>query len=705
MILGPTKAASVRRMATALASAVIAGAFLHAAHPGTPVRTASAGTRVAAAAQQGTQNSADDAGSDVLAGGDPFEILGHIGGFSFDVEVSGRYAYYGAGLRLMVVDVHDPSRPAIVGTSEFVDQPITSEAQNALPLSNARTCFDLYAFDISVPAAPSLLPGSLDLSASDQCDIHSDGTRILALADESLEVYEYSDAAHPEHMAAVGLLYDARTMHVGTDRAYVVEGEASALHILDTSDPENIIEIGYLELIEAEGAPAIDLDGNRCYVCAGSRLTIVDTSEPGRPTEIGASTTHSCDGLVVVGGLLYLTSGAGGDFHTDAAINVVDASDPLNVTSVGNLVLQGDNGVADIEVIDGIALVVTSSRLRVVSVADPASPEALQLLPIVQRPDFIAAVGRFLYLVGSTGDVWVFDVAEPAEPRLRGHTDATAGFVEDMVVDGEYAYLGCVNEDVLVILSLADPRSPEVVVRMDEAPVWRLAKEGRLLYALSAVGGRLQVYDVENPSAPQLLGEAENVIEGVAANDIVVSNGRAFIADRGTESLVVVDVSDPESMHRMASVPWEREIFLLEKHASLLLALESSGGLQIYDVDDPFSPEKQGYWFLGIGTGLVAHEDVAYVARGVWQGRHYPGHRQVVRMDLRDPLHPVPAGAIDVSGAHMLALSEGTDRLYAAGIFTGAFILRRDDRLVGPGRPFWSFLPAALAAPSDFGKP
>ncbi len=158
-------------------------------------------------------------------------------------------------------------------------------------------------------------------------------------------------------------------------------------------------------------------------------------------------------------------------------------------------------------------------------------------------------------------------------------------------------------------------------------------------YAYVATGGTgLQVVDVSNPSAPQLVGAVDTPGN---ANDVAVSGALVYIAD-GTNGLVVIDVSRPAEPRILGSTPTAGEATNLVVIGNLVYVADQVG-LSILDVSNPTRPREVGSIATpGTARGVDVSGTVAAVAAG-------EGGLQMV--DVSDPQKPRLLGATLPRGA------------------------------------------------------
>jgi hypothetical protein len=125
--------------------------------------------------------------------------------------------------------------------------------------------------------------------------------------------------------------------------------------------------------------------------------------------------------------------------------------------------------------------------------------------------------------------------------RLRG--------IEDVFIEGDYAYLPCREGQRLTICSIKDPANPRVVSsftndELDHAA--GCAINGNVIYLASQTNHRLLVIDATDKSALRLIGTVligepgKGVLYKVAYRD-----GYCYVAHLTAKKLFVVDVRDP----------------------------------------------------------------------------------------------------------------------------------------------------------------
>ncbi len=243
----------------------------------------------------------------------------------YGVAVNGNYAYLADQTSgIQIVDISNPNNPTEISnvtTSWFVYK-ISINGNNLYAIPN--NTYILGIWDISTPSSPAFL-GSYTNSSS-------------------------------------GLLGMAVSGH------YVYLGDGTnGFRIVDVSDPQNPIEVGYCNT--PGEATRIAVSGNYAYVADwGSGLQVIDISSAASPHVAGSYLTQGyAYDIAVSGNNAYVSS-------QDYGLFVIDISDPKNPIEIGNF-------------------------------PTPAIPLA------------VAANGNIVYLGTDVGGLWIFQVT-PISPKF-----------------------------------------------------------------------------------------------------------------------------------------------------------------------------------------------------------------------------------------------------------------------------------------------
>ena len=423
----------------------------------------------------------------------PFE-LSHLGsvvtpGSPYELVVRGDHAYvadYTSGLT--VVDVSDPSSPAIVGAL--------------------------------------VLPG-----ASRGIDVAGDRAYVAAYS-SGLRVVDVSDQTAPVEVAYCDTLGAAYEVAVAGHYAYVAAGSAG-LRVVTVGGAAPYV-VGTYDT--GGSARCVDVKGDHAYVADYSvGLVVVDISNPTSPALAGGvSTSGFANGVMVDGDYAFVGCMSGG-------VDVVDVSDPANPvvaanydtpSSVQRLFVDGDHVYA-----------ADNSSLQVIDVQDPTQPAFEASFATSGGTRAVAVSGMTAFLLSSTTDFDAVSIGTWIAPSFEGSAPCGEAYVGDVCGQGDYVYVSA-QHDGLGIYDVSLPSEPVLVGVYDPTgeDVNAADVDGDL--AVVARDTDVHVVDVSDPEAPSLLGSCSTITSEI--HNVAISGDFAF-ATMGLEGVSVVDISDPTS--------------------------------------------------------------------------------------------------------------------------------------------------------------
>jgi len=169
-----------------------------------------------------------------------------------------------------------------------------------------------------------------------------------------------------------------------------------------------------------------------------------------------------------------------------------------------------------------------------------------------------------------------------------------------------------------------DPLILDYLIGEDE--VKTSAAAGDRFY-VGAAGG-LEIYDITDPLAPDLLGSYATDNE---VSDIIVVGDTAFVSTLGTAygsyvwqkgELLSLDVTDPENITELDSVTTRGLVYDIDIEGDRLYVANGGGGLVLYDISDPGDLDElgaytgQGKLTVSSATAVAARDDFVYLADG-----------------------------------------------------------------------------------------
>jgi hypothetical protein len=256
----------------------------------------------------------------------------------------------------------------------------------------------------------------------------------------------------------------------------------------------------------------------------------------------------------------------------------------------------------------GVVYGIADGQLQIVDARDPTRPRRLGTLPTAGSVRTVAAAGQSLYVIetakggaSTPGALRVFDVANPAQPAEVGHTDGDFLTVT-ATTDHVFASLA-VTPTIQVFATAHGPGAAPLTLvgtASVSGAVHTLIVDGQRLYALDA-DGVLSVIDISDPRQPSRLGIVQLEKTPIFRRG---STGLSTIAARGTTvyagyigRLQTIDAADPSAPRIVATriIPARPDIAAAERIAY-------GGAVAIADRDVYIEGDSTGLWGFGAGT-------------------------------------------------------------------------------------------------------
>ena len=545
------------------------------------------------------------------------KIVAEFGGekaYTYAVDSQGSIVVFGRGSDVVVADVSDPSRPAVLG---------------AAALSGEVRAIDLQ--------------GSFAFVAADS---------------GGLEIIDLSDPRHPDVIAQIA--FRDRAYGVAAEGDYVyVAARSEGLRVVDVSSPSQPAEVGHI-VTPDEAVDVVVRDGYAFVAAWYESMRVIDISDPTSPEEISFASYDSYDNgaawSVFVDGDLGLAT------VPDIGLRTVDISDPHDVKLYK--VYRGLFSPAGVAARGRTAYVADQDAgFRVLDLSDPVNPTEIGSLDLPGRAMAVMLADEVAYVAAREGGLRIIDVSRPYDPREIGHVD-DGDEVVDIIALGDTIVAAGLQNGVSFYREAMELES----TRYLSTPVRRVVALRQQL--LVAAESEIIAYDLSDQTRSQAELNIPGSIRGIASSgDVVVvateQFGLRIIQPRGPGSLLEVGAYEP---NRSAEGPADHLQILRTPIASWDVIIDGDraiaafdDGIRVIDITEPSRPVLIGY---------AAFPERAY--RLVLRGSHLfaacdDGLRVV---DLSDPADPtIVAYTKTPSFATSLLLDE--DRVYV-GDLSGA---------------------------------
>jgi len=462
-------------------------------------------------------------------------------------------------------------------------------------------------------------------------------------------------------------------------------------------------------------AVAVDTVRSYAFLSSGGAVLTLDISDPSNPVLLDSS-------IRTMGQVL--------DIHFDyddqnlllacdeAGLEIWDADDVMNPSKISGLeIFYGgvETPIRHVELYNDFA--VTENRwgyVHTVNISDPANPFQVAFNGVMGNPahdisvsddGYIHATGQqyfvllkitpngnldlisnLYYTAGSVygtaeasffstgGYLYIID-------RANGGSSSTSVTFHDIVVKDDMAYM--IGDDSFMIYDVSDLQNPSFVgqVALSGSPS-QLDIIGN--YALISCGYKgMRVVDFSDSSAPVEI----SVYDGTGVTWASEVSGNYSYLANSSSGISIIDISNPAGSgpEKVSGIPSDGETRDLVLEDDVLYFADWTGGLRIYDINDPLNPVQLGSiqninaWRVDINDddlyliisnpnnpdtlrvydvsnpSVPVMESFMILPNLVWKIQYYEGYLYVatnddglVVIDVSNPSNPIEVATIDL---------------------------------------------------------
>ena len=205
----------------------------------------------------------------------------------YAVALSGSHAYLADFTGVQVVSITDPANPQIVG---FVDTPGAARDVEIAGSLAYVAGGGLQVVDVSNPTAPALVGDGLALVGGGHLAVQGQ-LALMARGFYGLTAIDISTPSSPQVVATLDTLQgDTYAVVIDGDYAYTAQGSfsgKSAVYVIDISNPSSMAIVASVDLYG--GTQNIAKHGNTLYARPGVR--VIDVVDPAHPQFVGGMVT------------------------------------------------------------------------------------------------------------------------------------------------------------------------------------------------------------------------------------------------------------------------------------------------------------------------------------------------------------------------------------------------------------------------------
>jgi hypothetical protein len=511
-----------------------------------------------------------------------WQLTGQVGGTTKAICREGSTLYVGSGLHVLALDVSDPKKMSLIGTSPLLPQFVESLVSDG----NGRLyacCGDggLVILDVSNPAETQIL-GSLNTLGYTE-GVALDG-KYAVLADGPLgvQIADISDPANPTFVSSAYSLAYVYAVALQNGIVYAAGG-GSGLFTVDLSDPLSPKEAGLLSLDGFQYD--VKIANGRLYTAgAWGGVHVLDIASPLSPVKAAnAYTPGWAMALAVDGNSLLVLDGADG-----ALLYGIAGVQPVRMSAItlsGYMAAGTLNGTS--------AFVIDREKgLIAIDYSQKSQPRFISRWMPLMDGRRVAMSGTACYVAGGLSGLHVYDMTSASNPTETYWYDTGGGYANSVILGDGNLYVGShlQSSEPIIAFSTEEALQPEKlgILKANDAvfnsAVRALALANGYLYI---AGEQFDIsVDVRDPAHPKVAGTVplENPINADISGDLLITTN--------SYETQLINVADPTNMQVYDLMPKNTGGEAIRFIDSKTIITSADPGVWIVDVSDPSNPKK-----------------------------------------------------------------------------------------------------------------
>lgn len=296
-------------------------------------------------------------------------------------------------------------------------------------------------------------------------------------------------------------------------------------------------------------------------------------------TEIGSYVWPPNNGascVRVIGNYAYVGAGT--------RLRIMDVSNPSNITELGSCYVDG---ALDIKIANGYAYVVAlTSGLKIVDISNPSNPFVVGSLDTPGYANGVDVVANRAYVCDEAHGLHIIDVSTPSAPSFIGNYNSP-GFANRVTVSNGIAFLADWSGGIRIVNVNNSTNPYELSYIFPAAEARAVVYSNSVLY----VGGPNMVcaINVANVSSPFELWSYSTEYNGTvySVNDMDLNGNRLFIA-ASLAGIRLLDTSNSSSIQEIGYAQTISSTAGIDYSNGRLYVADSSGGLRIFQVNSRY---------------------------------------------------------------------------------------------------------------------
>ncbi len=221
----------------------------------------------------------------------------------------------------------------------------------------------------------------------------------------------------------------------------------------------------------------------------------------------------------------------------------------------------------------------------------------------------------------------------------------STGIPLGMVTEGNYAYVGEVDNGTFKIINIAESSSTSIVGSLDTGydQIGKIIVNGDLAYV--NVGNRFIIINVRDKENPAIVGTSPVLTPSNPSYDLYVSGGYVYFPDSANNEVDVLNAEDPTDIYLVDSVA-VTDAYAITGFGSYVYTISQDTAnqpLSVINISDPLNPSLVG----SFNTGLSA-DDYPISIQAFGADLYIRSEDSHVAVDISNPSSPTVSDSISI---------------------------------------------------------
>lgn len=436
----------------------------------------------------------------------------------------------------------------------------------------------------------------------------------MGLINKALSIYNMNEIGDVNYLSSVDFDETVRGVQKLGNYVYVGIG-SQGIGIVDVSNIDSIRTVTEY----ATGGTTCDVELLDDTILIAGRgmagIGIYDIEDDTILTLIGECET---DGFVYE---LELTSGRVYAGARSGGLIIIDISDLTNPIELGHYESYGDFRGMDVRN-DRLYAASADGGLGIYNIGAGSSLSLISRTYTRYISEDVSVDDSFAYIAEGDSGLTILDITDEYNPVIVGQMDIT-NFAKQVEKDGSLCILGCGRESTLdqgyiIVTDVTDKVNPilgDTILR--NASEIRFVMDGDLLHCIGdyPMYRYYEIWNIISSDSVSMLSQLQE--DGQEYFSLDVYNGYSFLTINSRDTLMVFDVSDPDSVFSISTIRNKSFGFRVIYNSGYLYELIDDWDIYAYDMADPYNPVEVDVYPLGLyAEDIVNNGEWMYLSVG-----------------------------------------------------------------------------------------